>query len=91
MTIYAHRLGLASDEDVRVVRAASELHVERANTSFGGSQNTTNASHLDTGFVRMIRDSVDRGGLSYSDGLSLLGIKSMHAYDGLLKEKGLNR
>ncbi|PWG64442.1 ImmA/IrrE family metallo-endopeptidase [Bifidobacterium callitrichidarum] len=93
LTIYAHQLGLAGDEDVRLVRIASERQVANmgAESGSGGNQNLANASHLDTRFVRMIRDSVDRGSLPYSDGLSLLGIKSMHAYDGLLKAKGLDR
>lgn len=91
LTIHAHRLELTSDEDVHIVRTASEHHVADTRTSSGGNQNQTNASHLDTRFVRMIRDSVDRGSLPYSDGLSLLGIKSMHAYDGLLKVKGLEQ
>ena len=39
----------------------------------------------------MIRDGIDRGSLPYFDGLSLLGIKSVHAYAGLLKAKGLDR
>lgn len=87
LTIHARTLGLASDEDVHVVRIASERHVAimNAGSGSGGNQNLTNASHLDTRFVRMIRDGMDRGSLPYSDGLSLLGIKSMHAYDGLLK------
>ena len=91
LTIHAHKLGLASDEDVQLVRALSEQHVTDTEVAgSGGNQNLTNASHLDTRFVRMIRDSVDRGSLPYSDGLSLLGVRSMHAYDGLLKAKGLN-
>lgn len=95
LTIHAHGLGLASDEDVSLVRALSEQHATAAEDAAvagsGGNQNLTNASHLDTRFVRMIRDSVDHGSLPYSDGLSLLGVKSMHAYDGLLKAKGLDR
>lgn len=91
MTIHARRLGLASDEDVCLIRAVGERRVMDIKKGSGGNQNLTNAFHLDTRFVRMIRDSVNRGGLSYSDGLSLLGIKSMHAYDGLLKAKGLSR
>lgn len=92
LTIHAHRLGLASDEDVHLIRALSEQYVTNAEiTGSGGNQNLTNASHLDTRFVRMIRDGIDRGSLPYFDGLSLLGIKSVHAYAGLLKAKGLDR
>lgn len=91
LTIHAHKLGLASNEDVQLVRALSEQHVTDTEvTGSGGNQNLTNASHLGTRFVRMIRDSVDRGSLPYSDGLYLLGVRSMHAYDGLLKAKGLD-
>ncbi|KFI91549.1 DNA-binding protein [Bifidobacterium saguini DSM 23967] len=92
LTIHACKLGLASDEDVRLVRALSERRVmDTEAAGSGGNQNLTNASHLDTRFVRMIRDGVDRGSLPYSDGLSLLGVRSMHAYDGLLKAKGLDQ
>lgn len=92
LTIHAHKLGLASDEDVRLIRSLSKQHVTNAApANSGGNQNLTNAFHLDTKFVRMIRDGVDRGSLPYSDGLSLLGIRSMHAYDGLLEAKSLDR
>ena len=83
---------MASDEDVHLIRALSEQYVTNAEiTGSGGNQDLTNASHLDTRFVRMIRDGIDRGSLPYFDGLSLLGIKSVHAYAGLLKAKGLDR
>lgn len=80
LTIHAHRLGLVSDRDVSLIRTLSEQHVMDAETAgSGGNQNLTNASHLDTRFVRMVRNGVERGSLPYSDGLSLLGIKSMRA------------
>lgn len=92
LTIHAHTLGLASEEDVRLVRTLSEQYEEDTQIAgSGGNQNQTNASHLDTRFVRMIRDGVNQGSLTFTDGLSLLGIKSMHAYDGLLRAKGLDR
>ncbi|KAA8820764.1 ImmA/IrrE family metallo-endopeptidase [Bifidobacterium vespertilionis] len=91
LTIHAHRLGIVGDKAVNLVRAASDVRVIGAKAGSGGDQNLTNASHLDTRFVRMIRDGVDRGSLPYSDGLTLLGVKSMHAYDGLLKAKGLDQ
>lgn len=74
-------MGLAwSDRDVSLIRTLSEQHVMDAGTAgSGGNQNLTNASHLDTRFVRMVRNGVERGGLPYSDGLSLLGIKSMRS------------
>ncbi|MBT1162994.1 ImmA/IrrE family metallo-endopeptidase [Bifidobacterium sp. SO1] len=78
LTIHARKLGLASDEDVRLIRALSERRVTDTEAAgSGGNQNLTNASHLDTRFVRMIRDGVDRGSLPYSDGLSLL--RQVHA------------
>lgn len=78
LTIHAHGLGLVSDRDVSLIRTLSEQHVMDAETAgSGGNQNLTNASHLDTRFVRMVRNGVERGSLPYSDGLSLLGIKSM--------------
>lgn len=90
LAIHARVLGLIGDEDVRLVRKESESLIGKDRTGAGGNQNLTNASHLDTRFVRMIRDGIARGSLPYSDGLSLLGVKSMHAYDGLLKAKGLD-
>jgi Zn-dependent peptidase ImmA (M78 family) len=90
LTIYAHQLGLATEEDIRLVRMLGEERTD-ARTSSGGNQNRTNASHLDTRFVRLVSSGIERGTLGYSDGLSLLGLKSIHAYDGLLEEKGMIR
>lgn len=80
LTIHAHGLGLVSDRDVSLIRTLSEQHVMDAETAgSGGNQNLTNASHLDTRFVRMVRNGGERGSLPYSDGLSLLGIKSVRS------------
>lgn len=91
LAIHARRLGLISDADVQSVRAISQNRVTTKQTTSGGNQNLVNAFHLDTRFVRMISNGVKQGNLSYSDGLSLLGIKSLHAYDGLLEAKKLPR
>lgn len=37
----------------------------------------------------MINESIQHGSLPYTDGFDLLGIRSLRAYDGLLREKGL--
>ena len=91
LTIHAKRLGLATDDDVQAVMDESRKHVEakHAAGAQGGNQNSTNAFHLDSGFVELVKNGVDRGDLGYSDAFSLLGVKSIHAYDGLLRAKGL--
>lgn len=62
LTIHAHGLGLVSDRDVSLIRTLSEQHVMDAETAgSGGNQNLTNASHLDTRFVRMVRNGGERG------------------------------
>lgn len=79
LTIHAHGLGLVSDRDVSLIRTLSEQHVMDAETAgSGGNQNLTNASHLTQG-SRMVRNGGERGSLPYSDGLSLLGIKSVRS------------
>lgn len=91
LTIHANYLGLAADEDVRTVYEKTREHLGKMHSSDakGGNQNNTNAFHLDSGFVELVKSSIDRGSLSYSDGFSLLGVKSIQAYDGLLQVKGI--
>ena len=91
LTIHANYLGLAADEDVRTVSEKTREHLSKTHSSDakGGNQNNTNAFHLDSGFVGLVKSSIDRGSLSYSDGFSLLGVKSIQAYDGLLQVKGM--
>lgn len=93
LTIHAKQLGLAADEDVRLVAEESRKHAEaerETNANDGGNQNNTNAFHLDDGFVRLVKNSIDQSSLSYSDGFSLLGVKSIQAYDGLLHAKRMD-
>lgn len=91
LTIHARYLGLAADEDVQTVseEMRERLSKTRSSDAKGGNQNNTNAFHLDSGFVGLVKSSIDRGSLSYSDGFSLLGVKSIQAYDGLLQVKGM--
>lgn len=94
LTIHANYLGLATDEDVRIVSEETRRHLDETRSSDAkrdghGNQNNTNAFHLDSGFVGLVKSSVERGSLSYSDAFSLLGVKSVQAYDGLLRVKGM--
>lgn len=92
LTIHAKYLGLVTDRDVQVVAEESRKYAdaEQRTDTKGGNQNNTNAFHLDDGFVRLVKNSIEHDSLSYSDGFSLLGVKSIQAYDGLLHAKGMD-
>lgn len=91
LTIHAKNLGLATNEDVLVVTKVMQERLEQQKESISqeGNQNYTNAFHLDSRFVELVKHSIDRGSLGYTDGFSLLGIKSIRAYDRLLRTKGM--
>ncbi|KFF31735.1 ImmA/IrrE family metallo-endopeptidase [Bifidobacterium bombi] len=88
--IRARQLGLASEADIEQERNAMEQRLKsprQSNDSKGGNQNLTNASHFDSRFVGLVRQSINSGTLPYTDGFALLNVKSSRAYDGLLKAK----
>lgn len=92
LSIHAKKLGLITDRDVQIVAEESRKYVDTKwnNDTKGGNQNNTNAFHLDDNFVRLIKNGIEHDSLSYSDGFSLLGVKSIQAYDGLLRAKGMD-
>jgi len=93
MTIHAHEMKLATNQDVETVKSHTQQMLQvKENTEKkrgGGNQNANIAFHLDDHYVWMINESIQHGSLPYTDGFDLLGIRSLRAYDGLLREKGL--
>ncbi len=94
MAIHARELNLATRQDVEAVKSYTQQMLQaREGTDKkrrGGNQNANTAFHLDDRYVWMVSQSIKHGSLPYTDGLDLLGIRSLRAYDGLLREKGLN-
>ncbi len=94
LVIHAKELGLANDQDVKEVRRLTQRAIhddEPRQESGGGNQNFTNAYRLDDRYVGMVHDSVQRGALPFTDGLALLGVRSLKAYDGVVRAKGLEQ
>ncbi|AKV55806.1 putative Zn peptidase [Bifidobacterium actinocoloniiforme DSM 22766] len=91
--IRARQADLADEQLIEQLRDQMQQDLrarehERRKSS-GGNGNATNASRLDTGFVRLVKGGIESGTLSYTDGFGLLNIKSAKSYDGLLAAKGL--
>ncbi len=93
MAIHAHELKLATNQDVETVKSYTRQMLSVKEDSdkkqHGGNQNANTAFHLDDRYVWMVSESIKHGSLPYTDGLDLLGIRSLRAYDGLMREKGL--
>ncbi|MCO6558335.1 MAG: ImmA/IrrE family metallo-endopeptidase [Bifidobacterium sp.] len=89
--IKAKQEGLANERDIEAeYNQLAQLSQKRPKKNDGGNQNATNSFHLDSRFVSLVKQGIDTSSISYTDGFSLLGIKSERAYDGLLAEKGMN-
>lgn len=93
--IQAKTLGLTGQKTVDELRTLMEDHLRDyrlrtdENKSERGNPHLTNASRLDPGFVRLVKRSMDSGSLGSTEGFDLLGIKSVKAYEGLIKQEGL--
>ncbi|WP_026644501.1 ImmA/IrrE family metallo-endopeptidase [Bifidobacterium sp. AGR2158] len=94
MAVHACELKLATRQDVEAVKSHTRQMLQAKESADkkrdGGNQNANTAFHLDDRYVWMVSESIKNGSLPYTDGLDLLGIRSLRAYDGLLREKGLN-
>ncbi|WEV71914.1 ImmA/IrrE family metallo-endopeptidase [Bifidobacterium sp. ESL0790] len=89
--IKAKQEGLASERDIEAeYTQLAQVPPKRTTKNDGGNQNITNSFHLDSRFVSLVEQGINSNSISYTDGFSLLGLKSERAYDGLLAAKGMN-
>lgn len=89
--IKAKQDGLASERDIKEeYNQLAQPSLKQTKKKEGGDANVTNSFHLDSRFVSLVKQGIDSNSISYTDGFSLLGIKSERAYDGLLTKKGLD-
>ena len=94
MGIQAHQFGLADEDTLKELRARMERQLQnktahRQEQKTQGNGNRTNASRVDTGFVRLVNAAMDGGRLAPTEGFDLVGVRSSQSYQGLIREKKL--
>ena len=94
MGIQAHQFGLTDEDTLEELRARMDRHLRdktahRQERESHGNGNSTNASRVDTGFVRLVNAAMDGGRLAPTEGFDLVGVRSSQSYQGLIREKKL--
>ena len=94
MGIQAQQLGLTGEGTLEELQARMNRHlldraVHRQERESRGNGNRTNASRVDTGFVRLVNAAMDGGRLAPTEGFDLVGVRSPQSYQGLIREKKL--
>ena len=94
MGIQAHQFGLTDEDTLEELRARMDRHLQdktahRQEQETHGNGNRTNASRVDTGFVRLVNAAMDGGRLAPTEGFDLVGVRSSQSYQGLIREKKL--
>lgn len=94
MGIQAHQFGLVDEDTLKELRARMERQLQnktahRQEQKTQGNGNRTNASRVDTGFVRLVNAAMDGGRLAPTEGFDLVGVRSSQSYQGLIREKKL--
>ncbi|MBI0136862.1 MULTISPECIES: ImmA/IrrE family metallo-endopeptidase [Bifidobacterium] len=94
MGIQARQFGLADEDTLKELRARMERQLQnktahRQEQKTQGNGNRTNASRVDTGFVRLVNAAMDGGRLAPTEGFDLVGVRSSQSYQGLIREKKL--
>lgn len=94
MGIQAHQFGLTGEDTLEELQTRMNRHlqdkaVHRQDREPHGNGNRTNASRVDTGFVRLVNAAMDGGRLAPTEGFDLVGVRSPQSYQGLIREKKL--
>ena len=94
MGIQAHQFGLTDEDTLEELRARMDRHLQdkaahHQEQETHGNGNRTNASRVDTGFVRLVNAAMDGGRLAPTEGFDLVGVRSSQSYQGLIREKKL--
>ena len=94
MGIQARQFGLTGEDTLEELRARMERQLQnktahRQERETHGNGNRTNASRVDTGFVRLVNAAMDGGRLAPTEGFDLVGVRSPQSYQGLIREKKL--
>ena len=94
MGIQAHQFGLTDEDTLEELRARMDRHLQdkaahHQEQETHGNGNRTNASRVDTGFVRLVNAAMDGGRLAPTEGFDLVGVRSPQSYQGLIREKKL--
>ena len=94
MGIQARQFGLTGEDTLEELRARMDRHLQdkaahRQEQETHGNGNRTNASRVDTGFVRLVNAAMDGGRLAPTEGFDLVGVRSSQSYQGLIREKKL--
>lgn len=94
MGIQAHQFGLTGEDTLEELQTRMNRHlqdkaVHRQDRESHGNGNRTNASRVDTGFVRLVNAAMDGGRLAPTAGFDLVGVRSPQSYQGLIREKKL--
>ena len=94
MGIQAHQFGLAGEDTLEELQKRMNRHLQDKTVHSQerephGNGNRTNASRVDTGFVRLVNAAMDGGRLAPTEGFDLVGVRSPQSYQGLIREKKL--
>ena len=94
MGIQAHQFGLTGEDTLEELRTRMERQLQNKATHHQGPEthgngHRTNASRVDTGFVRLVNAAMDGGRLAPTEGFDLVGVRSPQSYQGLIREKKL--
>ena len=94
MGIQARQFGLTGEDTLEELRARMERQLQgkaahHQEREPHGNGNRTNASRVDTGFVRLVNAAMDGGRLAPTEGFDLVGVRSPQSYQGLIREKKL--
>ena len=94
MGIQAQQFGLTGEDTLEELQTRMNRHlqdkaVHRQERESRGNGNRTNASRVDTGFVRLVNAAMDGGRLAPTEGFELVGVRSPQSYQGLIREKKL--